>query len=715
MTSPINDDFSNSILLDGNLITNIVGNNFDATGESGEPIHDNSSVLNKNGELSSVWWSWTASANGIVEIDTIGSDFDTVLAVYTGSSVSNLTPVTSNDNVLPISQSRVSFDAILGTTYHIAVDSIVPFSQNEVEGNIALNLNATKAGLNPPVAKLNALIPNLRMPWLNTKLLILQFSEEVVGVDISDLTLMRDGELLSLEEASISEFSNYPQTAWSINLPSRYFSELGTYVLSLNAGTSGIVDLEGNPLANSPDVSYVVNLLDSRSSAPEPISSDSESIGLVVIISVFDAIDFGGKKIDQFIKGTLENDRIKGTPKRDLIFGKNGDDQIIGQQGNDRVIGQGGRDRIKGCNGNDQLLGGSHNDRLIGNAGNDLLRGQGGRDRLKGGRGNDQIVGGSQTDSLLGQGGNDLLRGQGERDRLNGGSGNDILIGGLGRDILIGGNGQDIFVYETLADAGDSIQDFNPVQDLIDLRPLIQSLGLPTPINNSFPTTNPPIPCEIVQVGGNSEIRIGVPDGISGNDFTVLMTLINTPKNSVRNGNFIFFDMPYSEYTNLIVGGSGNDQLSGSNERDKLVGDPGDDLLIGYESSDYLQGNEGNDVLIGGSGSDQLVGGKGQDIFVYETLEDAGDSILDFELGDLIDFRPLVRSLGIPEPSSNPFDAPYPPFPIDIGQVGSDVEIRIRPGYDSPLNLTVTIATLIGMSKSSIGGSDFIFHDYPLP
>ena len=70
-----------------------------------------------------IWWQWTAPASGTVEVNTFGSDFDTVLGVYTGSSLADLTAVdggTSDD--ANGSQSQVLFSAVAGTTYFIDVD-----------------------------------------------------------------------------------------------------------------------------------------------------------------------------------------------------------------------------------------------------------------------------------------------------------------------------------------------------------------------------------------------------------------------------------------------------------------------------------------------------------------------------------------------------------------------------------------------------------------
>jgi hypothetical protein len=52
----------------------------------------------------------------------MGSSFDTLLAVYTGSTVSALTRIASDDDSGGSLTSRVSFSAVAGTTYRIAVD-----------------------------------------------------------------------------------------------------------------------------------------------------------------------------------------------------------------------------------------------------------------------------------------------------------------------------------------------------------------------------------------------------------------------------------------------------------------------------------------------------------------------------------------------------------------------------------------------------------------
>ena len=91
------------------------GSNAGASKEAGEPDH-----AGRSGGAS-LWWSWTAPASGMVTIDTAGSDFDTVLAVYTGGAVGALTEVASNDDAIGL-QSEVRFTAQQGVVYHVAVD-----------------------------------------------------------------------------------------------------------------------------------------------------------------------------------------------------------------------------------------------------------------------------------------------------------------------------------------------------------------------------------------------------------------------------------------------------------------------------------------------------------------------------------------------------------------------------------------------------------------
>lgn len=111
---PFNDDFAARAILGGSNVR-IRSNTQGATSEAGEPMH---AGFLPEGTL---WWSWTATASYSVAVETLGSDFDTVVAVYSGSSLAALTPVGAGDDVANGNTSRMVFDAVEGTTYQIAV------------------------------------------------------------------------------------------------------------------------------------------------------------------------------------------------------------------------------------------------------------------------------------------------------------------------------------------------------------------------------------------------------------------------------------------------------------------------------------------------------------------------------------------------------------------------------------------------------------------
>ncbi len=113
---PVNDDFSDRITLNGNQGT-VRMNSTGASAEVGEPNHagENSTA--------SVWWTWQAPAEGdqVAIFSTEGSTFDTILAVYTGSSLQQLVTIASNDDAEGV-YSRVSFRFEPSKTYQIVID-----------------------------------------------------------------------------------------------------------------------------------------------------------------------------------------------------------------------------------------------------------------------------------------------------------------------------------------------------------------------------------------------------------------------------------------------------------------------------------------------------------------------------------------------------------------------------------------------------------------
>jgi alpha-tubulin suppressor-like RCC1 family protein len=140
---PDNNDFNTAamFLLESG-IGQVAATNLWADKEPFEPYH-------AEGEPggASVWWKWIAPSSGSFVLSTAGSDFDTLLAVYTGSVINQLHQIAGNDDEsASLRTSRVSFTATAGATYYFAVDGWAADT-----GQIVLRLTAGAASAAPTI------------------------------------------------------------------------------------------------------------------------------------------------------------------------------------------------------------------------------------------------------------------------------------------------------------------------------------------------------------------------------------------------------------------------------------------------------------------------------------------------------------------------------------------------------------------------------------
>lgn len=248
---------------------------------------------------------------------------------------------------------------------------------------------------------------------------------------------------------------------------------------------------------------------------------------------------------------------VEGTAGADIvdIFGStitiNGTAQVFNMEEITSVI-------VKLGEGDDTFTGGM--DRpitIFGGMGNDTLQGGLGAEAIHAGKGNDILRGSFGNDTLFG--------GEGD-DQMFGGRGNDLLNGGLGADLFSGGNGIDT------ADYSDRVVGLFPAPD-----DLIITL-----------------------------------DGIANDGKPVL----SCPEDMVC---VLWFFPPEMDNVlsnmEIIIGGAGNDSITGDDGANTLIGGGGNDTLMGGGGGDEIRGGKGDDNLHGGMGNDTLTGGLGADRF----------------------------------------------------------------------------------------------------
>jgi hypothetical protein len=133
-----NDDFINAIALgSAAVVTGSVELSALFGSETGEP--DAGTELDP---AKTAWWTWEAPSTGIVRVDTLGSTFDTVLHVYTGSNASALTLIQANHDAGPQGRSILFFEARAGQIYHLRVRGESSLDVGQVELQVQIQAPA---------------------------------------------------------------------------------------------------------------------------------------------------------------------------------------------------------------------------------------------------------------------------------------------------------------------------------------------------------------------------------------------------------------------------------------------------------------------------------------------------------------------------------------------------------------------------------------------
>jgi hypothetical protein len=109
---PANDDFDNAVAFSAVP--------FEATEDTTEAtVADDDPADCVGGSTNTVWYAVTLTATTEIGVDTIGSDYDTVLSAWTGPRGALNLVACNDDSGSP--QSRIAFTAQAGVTYHLLV------------------------------------------------------------------------------------------------------------------------------------------------------------------------------------------------------------------------------------------------------------------------------------------------------------------------------------------------------------------------------------------------------------------------------------------------------------------------------------------------------------------------------------------------------------------------------------------------------------------
>jgi hypothetical protein len=136
---PANDDFDDAVVITTLPFTDNL-NTSEATTAADDPADpDDPAICFIGGHT--VWYQFTPSKDIRINANTIGSDFDTGIAVFTGTRGA-LTLIGCNDDLLTGRQvqSSVTFDAVAGQTYYFMVGS---FGESP-GGDLVFNLKVAR-------------------------------------------------------------------------------------------------------------------------------------------------------------------------------------------------------------------------------------------------------------------------------------------------------------------------------------------------------------------------------------------------------------------------------------------------------------------------------------------------------------------------------------------------------------------------------------------
>lgn len=355
-------------------------------------------------------------------------------------------------------------------------------------------------------------------------------------------------------------------------------------------------------------------------------SYEGANAGVTVDLTKTTAQNTGGAGTDtltgvEHLYGSAYNDILTGDAKGNFLYGGDGDDKLSGGAGDDHLSGGTGVNVIDGGDGWDTIdyafsdvgvtinLSGAPAPQISIPDGVDTIVSV---EAAMGSAYKDYIVGNDAENYLFGDAGDDVLFGIGGHDTLDGGEGDDILRGSFRKpgDVLLGGAGNDqIIVWTGVGSEGDAtvVDGGAGVDDLIFSSISDITLDLSTAGDQVIAPGVHMIVSNIENVmGGNGNDRLtGDADAnviIGGLGDDALDGGAGFDIASYAGDQAVRVDL--SKTGPQDTRGAGIDTL---NNFEGLKGSLKGDILIGDAKDNTLEGGSGDDILDGGAGADAAI------------------------------------------------------------------------------------------------------------
>ncbi|HSV14370.1 MAG TPA: calcium-binding protein [Tepidisphaeraceae bacterium] len=346
---------------------------------------------------------------------------------------------------------------------------------------------------------------------------------------------------------------------------------------------------------------------------------------------------------------------------------------LNGEAGNDVLVSGGGADVLSGGDGIDTADYSGRTRALTLVIGGGPVSGESGE--------HDNILG--DVENLIGGRGSDSLVGSAAANVIDAGRGDDSITGNGGNDLLIGGRDDDTYIFTPTTDAqlvkvvevtlgGDDTLDFSALDASMAVTALLQAkpgANLATCANTQVQNAGQTGDLEnvlggagddnitghngknrlvgnggndsIYGLGGNDYIDGGEGDdfldggtgaddihGGGGSDTVDHSTRTNgvnvSADDTANDGEAGESDNVHSDVEE-IVGGDGNDSLSGAATGSILVGGNGKNILTGGAGADVIFGGPNGDMIVGNGGADVVLCGNGNDTVF--TGDSSGDPL----------------------------------------------------------------------------------------